>query len=470
MTDWIDRVVDRVARHEGRYDSVNRNTDGAGLSFGILQWAQRTGDLGNLLAAMYGADSSAFRKVFGSAAFDLLDTTRRGSLGPVDGAVLWKAPWVERFVRAGRYRPFQRVQRVLATRGEHFAAAKVAAERLGTATERSLALFFDTAVQQGAAAAKKTADRVLDSYQGRRTAPYLDVLKTYAQAAADRARAVGAEPAPPKGAGLSWRPAEGGAAWHLFAKEIDLYEGIRRRRFSILDDDDLDDEELDLGEADALGEAAEVGDVPARTPEGTTRPAQDYTLRVRDTLFRGADRLHEAGRLDGEDFTEIGYALAEIEALVRNPPRNRLGYTCWDLSSSSKRGSVLQWIHGGGNVGVLASGILGEAPWWWPKGAGTLDWTLEELLNAVGLETIQCFDYFRRIRAGYDTVNKLLAANDIDAAELAELAQSASTTIETQADTDESLRSPPGAPSLLGLLGLLLVGGFGLKIATARRR
>lgn len=479
--DWIDRVVDRVAQHEGRYDSINRNTDGAGLSFGILQWAQRTGDLGNLLAAMYGADSRAFRRIFGPSAFVLLDTTRRGALDPVPvddfpaaaRTVLWKEPWVSRFREAGGYTPFQRVQRVLATRGVHFAAAKVAAEKLGAATERSLALFFDTAVQQGAETAKKLADRTLHVFGLGRVVPYLDVLNTYAGLSAGRARALGAEPPPPKNPSLSWRgvdEAEGGVdeaeggAWHLFARDIDLYDRIRARRFGIIEDDGLNDDEIDLDAAPA-GFADAFGDVPAKTPQGSTRPAQDYALRVRDTLFRAADRLHAAGRIDGAAFSSIGWTLAEVEDRIRNPPRNRLGYSCWDLSSSSQTSVVLRWIHGGGNVGVLASGILGPKPWWWPKGAGN-DVSLEEMLNAAGLETIHCPDYFREIRTRYDAVGKTFGAHDVRAAELAE---AASEGLATQADTDAALRSPPGSPSLLGLLGWLVVLGVGFKIATARR-
>ena len=50
---------------EGKADSLNRNLDGAGLSYGILQWNQRSGSLGVLLAAMQGADPPRSRRCSG---------------------------------------------------------------------------------------------------------------------------------------------------------------------------------------------------------------------------------------------------------------------------------------------------------------------------------------------------------------------------------------------------------------------
>ena len=39
----LDRVIARVSRHEGTFDSMNLNGSGAGMEFGILQWSQRPG-------------------------------------------------------------------------------------------------------------------------------------------------------------------------------------------------------------------------------------------------------------------------------------------------------------------------------------------------------------------------------------------------------------------------------------------
>ena len=60
-------VVEYVAIGEsrGRFSAQNRNTDNAGLSFGILQWTQAGGGLGQLLQKMYAADKTAFVDIFG---------------------------------------------------------------------------------------------------------------------------------------------------------------------------------------------------------------------------------------------------------------------------------------------------------------------------------------------------------------------------------------------------------------------
>ena len=238
---WVDRVIERVSEHEGRYDSLNRNTDGAGLSFGILQWAQKTGDLGKLLAAMYGADAEAFRRIFGRAWLELLEAARKGELGPVDGAVLWREPWTSRFREAGAWPAFQAVQRRLAEEGAHFQAAVQVSQILGVATERSMALFFDTAVQQGAGAAVRVAGQVKDRFarQGRTTVPYDELLRAFAQRSADRTRTFREPTRPPRSKHLHWEKV--GNAWHLFARTIDLYKGIHRRRFAILADERLHD-------------------------------------------------------------------------------------------------------------------------------------------------------------------------------------------------------------------------------------
>ena len=112
--DWTQRVIARVSRHEGTYDSLNLNTDGAGLSFGIVQWAQKPGGLGALLHEMWAADPERFATTFGPSSRTLLDSTASGRLDPVGGTVLWQEPWVSRFRAAGNDPVFRAVQDRLA--------------------------------------------------------------------------------------------------------------------------------------------------------------------------------------------------------------------------------------------------------------------------------------------------------------------------------------------------------------------
>ncbi len=244
--DWVARVIARVSRHEGGYDSLNRNSDGAGLSFGILQWAQKPGSLGTLLAAMQQADPTAFARIFGSSWQKLLITTKSGSLVSVAGDVLWKRPWTTRFKEAGRYEVFRAVQRRMAQQGIHFRGAVDAARILGIATERSMTLFFDTAVQQGPGAATKVARQALAYRQraGQTGVSYIDVLTAYAQLGADRCRSATAPSKPPSSSHLRW--VQVGNEWHLFANKIDLHQNIWKRRIAIVRDRDLSDDPVPL--------------------------------------------------------------------------------------------------------------------------------------------------------------------------------------------------------------------------------
>ncbi len=244
--DWVARVIARVSQHEGSYDSLNRNTDGAGLSFGILQWAQKPGSLGTLLAAMQHADPAAFARIFGPAWKQLIATTKAGSLAAVDGEVLWKRPWTSRFIEAGRYEVFRAVQRRMAQQGSHFRGAVDAARILGVATERSMSLFFDTSVQQGPGAATDVARKVKQWWtrEGPASVPYLQVLTAYAQMAADRCRRTTPPTSAPSSSHLRWEKV--GDEWHLFAGTFDLHKHIWRRRIGIVNDRALSDDPVPL--------------------------------------------------------------------------------------------------------------------------------------------------------------------------------------------------------------------------------
>jgi hypothetical protein len=237
---WVRRVIAFVSATEGRADSLNRNLDGAGLSYGILQWNQRSKNLGVLLAAMAEADRAAFVRFFGPSWAAMLETARRGSFEPVDGARLWEEPWTSRFEAAGRYPPFVAVQWRLAEQGEHFQGALDAARLLGLRTERALALFFDRSVQQGPGAARQMAEGLRD-----RGLTYLGALQAYAELAASRFRRT----TPPTSAQYSakaphiqWKRV--GSEWHAVAGRWDLYVDVVRRTSRVLTSSQLSDAPL----------------------------------------------------------------------------------------------------------------------------------------------------------------------------------------------------------------------------------
>jgi hypothetical protein len=101
---WKRIVLEKVSGHEGGFTSLNLNRDNAGLSVGIIQWAQAPGQLGVLLNAQYRAAPELFIQHFG---------------GPVTARELW-----------------------------------------GWATVRSFTVLYDCAVQQGAGFVKNHAKKV----------------------------------------------------------------------------------------------------------------------------------------------------------------------------------------------------------------------------------------------------------------------------------------------------------------------
>lgn len=223
------RVILRVAKNEGDFDSVNLS-DGGGISFGLLQWNQRTGDLGVLLTAMQRAAPQAFAATFGPVSDELTHrltaTDEATRTGPVGGHRLADGPWPDRFRAAGKLEVFQRAQLDLAQSGTHFGAAVAVAKMLGMREERALTLFFDTAVQQGAAGAKSAARSVLRSGVERESR-----LTAFAHASADRARR-GTRPTRKAPTGLAWRQV--GDEWRLFMGDRDLYALVLRRRLALL--------------------------------------------------------------------------------------------------------------------------------------------------------------------------------------------------------------------------------------------
>ena len=239
--EWMDTVIARVSRHEGKHDSLNLNLDGAGLSFGIIQWAQKVGNLGVLLAEMQRTDPGRFAATFGPHWQELLQVTAASSLAPVGGQVLWREPWISRFKAAGRDPVFIEVQNRLAKQGHHFIGAVEAAKALGVATERSMALLYDTSVQQGPGFAKRHAARVRAMFtaNGATTVPYIDLLTTYARLAPAHFRRTTPPTKPYPVSHIEWRKT--GNEWHAWAGQFDLYAGIIRRRMGIVNDPALAD-------------------------------------------------------------------------------------------------------------------------------------------------------------------------------------------------------------------------------------
>jgi hypothetical protein len=179
------RIIERVAKAESGRDTYSAiNADGEfegkfgkkhkayqryhiGLSFGLIQFTQDSGNLGRLLTLMRQRDAAEFDRIFGPKADDLLAVTnaagppsaevkggRSARVQPVDGADLWQEPWLSRFRQAGKHRPFQAAQNELAATLFLDPMLRFASW-LGLDTERALSVVVDRAVQMGTGGAQR---------------------------------------------------------------------------------------------------------------------------------------------------------------------------------------------------------------------------------------------------------------------------------------------------------------------------
>lgn len=236
----ISRVLSRVLSHEsgGRYDAINPNTDGAGLSYGLIQWSQSSGNLGVLLQGMRDADPAMFATVFGPSWAPLLSVTKAGKLDAVDGTVLWKEPWISRFRTAAQHGPFRMVQDRIAQTGKHWQAAERIARTLGVKSERAMAMFFDRSVQQGENGAPSIAEKLVQQYAVSGWPPEQQRIQDFGRACYEKFRSSTSR-------GDRWRQV--GGEWHMMSKDgnIDLYEDVKKRVNKVLADASLSDDLVD---------------------------------------------------------------------------------------------------------------------------------------------------------------------------------------------------------------------------------
>ena len=156
------RLVSITSQFEGagRFTAINRNTDKAGLSFGLIQWAQKPGRLHELLRAFQSRQPELFLDIFADGDVMLAEaliahTARtRGGTDNTGATVdprfdLIRPPWDERFLEAGRNRELQRVQLDLAVSDFSKSFTRLQLEVPGIRSERGVAFLLDLANQHG---------------------------------------------------------------------------------------------------------------------------------------------------------------------------------------------------------------------------------------------------------------------------------------------------------------------------------
>ncbi len=160
------RLVSITSQFEvaGRFAAMNRNRDRAGFSFGLIQWAQGTGRLYQLLRAFEQREPDHFVRIFGDGdpalAAGLIAHSAQERGGTDASGVttdarfdLAGAPWERRFVEAGHSIPLQRVQVDVAVIDFTRSFVRVQSAAPQVRSERGVAFLLDLANQYGDGAA-----------------------------------------------------------------------------------------------------------------------------------------------------------------------------------------------------------------------------------------------------------------------------------------------------------------------------
>jgi hypothetical protein len=141
----------------GVFESLNLNMDQCGVSFGILQWSQKAGQLHRILQACCARETAEWLRIMGDDETILEYTAKpNGGLNERGWAIdpafeLTKNPWKTKLEALGASLPMQRVQLGLASETYSAELARETAYA-GTATsERVFAFLLDLANQFGPA-------------------------------------------------------------------------------------------------------------------------------------------------------------------------------------------------------------------------------------------------------------------------------------------------------------------------------
>ncbi len=138
----------------GAFQTLNLNTDACGVSFGILQWAQKPGQLHRILQGCHHRDPVEWSRIMPDDTVLAFTAKPNGGVNTKGLALdpafeLTKGPWKSRLQALGASRIMQRVQLDLAS--ETY-SAELARERtyvLPTTSERGFAFLLDLVNQFG---------------------------------------------------------------------------------------------------------------------------------------------------------------------------------------------------------------------------------------------------------------------------------------------------------------------------------
>lgn len=139
----------------GVFAALNLNTDQCGVSFGILQWSQKPGQLHAFLRACHDREPAEWARIMGGES--ILDYTAKPNGGldqhgrAVDSAFeLTSDPWKSKLEALGANLSMARVQLQMATETYNAELARETGYATGIVSERGYAFLLDLTNQFGA--------------------------------------------------------------------------------------------------------------------------------------------------------------------------------------------------------------------------------------------------------------------------------------------------------------------------------
>jgi hypothetical protein len=138
----------------GAFQRLNLNTDQCGVSFGILQWSQKPGQLNRFLQACFTREPAEWTRIMGGDSILGYTAQPNGGLDAhglaLDPAFeLTRDPWRSRLLALGSSLPIQRVQLDLAAETYRAELARATAYAGRTTSQRGFAFLLDLANQFG---------------------------------------------------------------------------------------------------------------------------------------------------------------------------------------------------------------------------------------------------------------------------------------------------------------------------------
>ncbi len=138
----------------GVFDRLNLNTDQCGISIGILQWSQKSGQLHGFLRACRDREPEEWASIMENDAILDYISGRDGGVDARGRAIdpafdLTRDPWKARLRALGASRPLQRVQLALASEAYAAALARQSTWARAVISERGCAFLLDLANQFG---------------------------------------------------------------------------------------------------------------------------------------------------------------------------------------------------------------------------------------------------------------------------------------------------------------------------------